>query len=143
MKCNHFDVACFRSFKQAFWTYRNIWSMTNPIGKYNEDLAQWISLSLRKVLTKENIKANFKVCGIWPLDSEAMSQKMESSRAFKPMEVEVKEIVGAILEEGGLFDANSIHYYIEHEESEGDLEEGGVAKGASKFIQLIQFLQVP
>ena len=58
------DVACFRSFKQTFRAYRNVWSITNPNGRCRkEDLIQWIFLALKRVLTPSNIKAKFRRCG--------------------------------------------------------------------------------
>jgi hypothetical protein len=38
----HLDVTCFKTFKMAFKTYENVWTLTNKgkgVGK--EDMAQW------------------------------------------------------------------------------------------------------
>ena len=43
--------------------------MTKPNDKCGtKDLAQWISLPLKKALTKEKIMARFKESSIWPLN---------------------------------------------------------------------------
>ena len=54
-----------------------------------------------------------------------MIHKIGPSKIFKPMEVKVEEIVEEILEQGGLSKAkiNSIHYYVEHDVNEKELEE--------------------
>ena len=95
-------VACFRSFKQAFKAHKDVWSMSDLRRKFRkEDLAQWVFLSLKKTLTPSNIRLGFKECHIWPLKPQAMTNKMEPSNTFKPMDVEVEEYVEEILENGG------------------------------------------
>ena len=81
------DVAIFKPFKIEFMAYRDVWSMT-----MKEDLAQWVSLALKKAMTPSNIKAGFKCIGIWPLDNTAMINKMGPSEGFieKSLEVQIK-----------------------------------------------------
>ena len=67
-----------------------------------EYLAQWMSLSLKKTFTPSNVNARFKFCEIWPLNPKAMTKRIEPLRSYKPIDVEVEEIVDEILEEGGI-----------------------------------------
>ena len=65
----------------AFKTYKNMWNVRNHGVKVRkEDLANWMSLVLKKALTIENIKAGFK----GPLNFEAMQDKMGPSEGFLP-----------------------------------------------------------
>ena len=55
------NVVYFGLFKTAFRTYRDIWMMDGNgemVGK--ENLAQWVSIALKKALTPYNIRADFK-----------------------------------------------------------------------------------
>ena len=120
------NVACFKPFKQAFRAYRNVWSMEQSNGRCRkEDLAQWISLSLKKALTPTNIKAGFRSYGIWPLNPHAMIDKMGPSKPFLPMDIEVEEIEMEIMEEGGIpsQEVRAIHYFVKNEEYESEFQE--------------------
>ena len=78
------DISCFKPFKQACRTYRDIWARTN-IGKKatKQHLAQWVSLDLIKALTPKNIKSRFRTAGIYPLNKEAMVTKMGAHENFQ------------------------------------------------------------
>ena len=45
-----------------------------------EDLVGWMSLALKKALTRSNIMIGFKRVGIWLLNFEATKQKMNPSK---------------------------------------------------------------
>jgi hypothetical protein len=71
------DVAVFKPFKTAFRAYRDIWSMTHKGQKtMKEDLAQWVSLALKKAMTPFNIRARFRRIGIWLLNNTTMTNKL-------------------------------------------------------------------
>jgi hypothetical protein len=77
------DVAIFRSFKCAFKNLRDAWILKHsqrPAQK--EDLYQWVCLALRKALSLENIRKGFMKTGIWPLNPQAVDDKMGLSLAF-------------------------------------------------------------
>ena len=59
-----------------------------------------------------------------------MVEKMGPSKGFKPMEVEVEEIIEEILEEGGLprVEVNVTRYFVCHEES-GDAQKSLLRDG--------------
>lgn len=59
-----------------------------------EDLAQWVSLALKKAMTPSNIKAGFGCRGIWPVVNVAMTKIMDPSKEFidKSLEVQINEI---------------------------------------------------
>lgn len=38
--------------------------------------------AMKKIVTPENIYKEFKACGIWPLDNNAMDGKMTPSEVF-------------------------------------------------------------
>ena len=70
------DVSCFEPFKVAFRAYKSMWSVNNHGAKVRkEDLANWVSLALKRALTTSNIKAGFRGSGIWPLNFQAMQSK--------------------------------------------------------------------
>jgi hypothetical protein len=109
------DVACFRPFKTAFRVYRDIWSIANKGQQCKkEDLAQWMSLSLKKALTPENIKAGFRATGILPLDKDRMSAKMGPSEGFnhKAQDIQIEEILEELVP---LPKENVVHYYVDIE----------------------------
>ena len=112
------DVSCFGPFKHSFRAFRNSWRIQHPTEKVKKEiLAQWMSLAIQQSLTPSNIKSGFKACGIWPLNSKAMSGKMAPSQVFPsevPLEVQVEEI----LERGGLpstAEDGRTHYYANTE----------------------------
>jgi hypothetical protein len=77
------DVSCFRSFKQAFRVYRDMWTMNNRgQGAKKGTLAKWVSLGLKKALTSANIKSGFKVTGIYPLNAHAVDKLFGPSEGF-------------------------------------------------------------
>ena len=78
------DVACFKPFKVAFRAYKNIWSKKHHgVGVSKGNLAIWVSLAVRKVLTLNNIQGGFRGLGIWPLNLDAMKFEMGPSEGFK------------------------------------------------------------
>ena len=77
------DVSIFKPFKTAFRKYRDFWTIRNKgKGAAKEDLAQWVSLALKKAMTPTNIKKGFSATGIWPLNRTAMDDKMGPSKVF-------------------------------------------------------------
>lgn len=77
------DVSLFKPFKVAFKAYRDFWTYRFAgASAKKENLAQWVSLALRRALTVENIKQGFRTCGIWPWDDSAMAGKMGPSEVF-------------------------------------------------------------
>jgi hypothetical protein len=63
------DVNVFKPFKKKFHQYKDYWMSRNLNQAASKDtLAQWVSLSLRKALTKNNVKKGFSATGIWPLN---------------------------------------------------------------------------
>jgi len=77
------DVSCFKSFKVAFHAYCDDWT-SNHVGQSpsKEDLAYWVSIALKRALTKENICKGFKSTGIYPLDIHAMDAKVSPNATF-------------------------------------------------------------
>ena len=63
-----------------------------------------MSLALKKALTSSNIRTKFRGVGIWPLNFEAMKEKMDPSKKFLPQSVvEVvieEELNQEIIQEG-------------------------------------------
>jgi hypothetical protein len=54
------DVSCFKPFKTIFKAYKGVWTLANKgRGINKEDLAQWVSLTLKKALTSTNICKGF------------------------------------------------------------------------------------
>ena len=134
------DVACFRSFKQAFRAHRNVWSMTNPKGKCKkEDFASWLFLSLKKVLTSSKIRVGFNECGIWSLNPQAMRNKMGPSNIFKVMDVEVEECVEEILKNGSLptLENSSSHYNVQHKDGDEDPEVLAIAENTPHYSNFL------
>jgi hypothetical protein len=77
------DVSIFRPFKCAFRGYRDAWILQNRgRATQKEDLAQWVSLALKRALTPLNIIKGFKGTGIWPYNPDAVSTKMGPSKQF-------------------------------------------------------------
>ena len=55
------DVACYKPFKVAFRAYKNLWSKEHHgMRVTKENLANWVSLALRKALTPTNIQSGFR-----------------------------------------------------------------------------------
>jgi hypothetical protein len=51
-----FDFSCFKPFKIAFKAYRDVWTLADKRrGASKDNLAQWVSLALKKALTTTNI----------------------------------------------------------------------------------------
>ena len=62
------DVSIFKSFKTAFRSYRDRWTVANKgRGAKKEELVEWVAMALRKALTEGRIQKGFVVTGIWPL----------------------------------------------------------------------------
>ena len=77
------DVSIFKLFKMAFRKYWNFWILRNKgKGATKEDLAQWVSLALKKVMTPANIQKRFIVTGIWLLNWTALNDKMGLIEVF-------------------------------------------------------------
>ena len=67
------DVSIFKPFKVAFRACRDRWTVNNKgKGASKEDLAEWVSLGLKKALTVDKIQKGFACTGIWPLNPRAM-----------------------------------------------------------------------
>jgi hypothetical protein len=78
------DVSIFKPFKQFFRQYRDYWMFRNLNEAASKDtLAQWVSLSLKKALTEENIKNGFAATGIWALNENAVDCMLAPSEAFQ------------------------------------------------------------
>ena len=53
------DVSIFKPFKTTCKKYQDFWTIRNKgKGTTKEDLAQWMSLALKKTMTPANIKKN-------------------------------------------------------------------------------------
>ena len=88
------DVCLFKPFKTAFKAYRDFWTYRSVgAAAKKENLAQWVSLALRRALTVQNIEKGFWVIGIWPWDDSAMAAKMGPSKVFQ---VEVEDAADAV-----------------------------------------------
>ena len=74
-----------------------------------------MSLALQKALTTSNITSEFKACGIWPLNFDAMNGKMGPAHEFHeevPLQVQVEEI----LKHGGIptmAEESTTHYFVD------------------------------
>ena len=59
------DVSIFKSFKTAFRSYRDRWTIANKgRGAKKEELAESVAMALRKALTETRIKKGFAATGI-------------------------------------------------------------------------------
>ena len=89
-------MAYFKPFKVAFRAYKYAWNVKNHGSRVKkEDLASCMSLALKKALTSTNISAIFRKARIWPLNIEAMKDKMGPSEGFVPqsvVEVRLKDL---------------------------------------------------
>jgi hypothetical protein len=84
-----FDVSCFKPFKTIFKTYKNVWTLANKgRGANKEDLAQWVSLTLKKTLTTTTICKGILAIMIWPLNPDVMVNKMQPFKTFMDSELE-------------------------------------------------------
>jgi hypothetical protein len=45
-------------------------------------LDKWVDQTLEQALTKRNIKFDFRVVGVWPLDPNAMNNKFQPSSLY-------------------------------------------------------------
>jgi hypothetical protein len=52
-------------------------------GASKEVLASWVSATLEKALTEKNIKNGFRTTGIFPLNPQAMDDKMRPSEFYR------------------------------------------------------------
>jgi hypothetical protein len=57
---------------------------------HKEDLAQWVSLALKRALTILNITKEFRGTGIWLLNPHAIDGRMGPSLQFRRCEKELK-----------------------------------------------------
>ena len=108
-----------------------------------------MSLALKKTLTHTNIRARFRGIGIWPLNLEAMQNKMGPSEQFLPQSVaedRVEEDLNQEIIEEGIppSSPNAIHYYVNSMEDEDgldideDVEEPYTQNNISNFLRLPQ-----
>jgi hypothetical protein len=82
------DVSCFKPFKQAFRLLRDVWMLRNKsCGAPKEVLATWVSSALEKALTEKNITSGFRTPGIFPLNPQAMDDKMGPSEFYREVHV--------------------------------------------------------
>ena len=82
-KLQPLDVTVFKPFKGYFRQYREYWMsrfIDQPACK--STLAQWVSLSLRKALTPENIRSGFRATGIFPLNRTAVDSDMAPAAVY-------------------------------------------------------------
>ena len=77
----------------SFRKYREFWTLRNKgKGTAKEDLAQWVSLALKKAMTLANIRKGISATCIWPLNCLAMDDKIRPSEVFVNVAVEVYEV---------------------------------------------------
>ena len=77
------DVSIFKPFKVAFRACRDRWSIENKSrGARKEELAEWVGIALKKVLTPIKIMKGFEATGIWPLQPNAMDKYMAPSTCY-------------------------------------------------------------
>jgi hypothetical protein len=82
------DVSCFKLFKQAFRLLRDVWTLRNKSrGAPKEVLATWVSSALEKALTEKNITSGFRTTDIFPLNPQAMDDKMGPSEFYREVPV--------------------------------------------------------
>jgi hypothetical protein len=82
------DVSCFKPFKQAFRLLRDVWTLRNKSrGAPKEVLATWVSSALEKALTEKNITSGFRTTGIFPLNPQAMDDKMGPSEFYREIPI--------------------------------------------------------
>lgn len=78
------DIPCFKTFKGLFRHCNDVWSLANKgRGASREDLAHWVSISLRRVLATANILVGFKVSGIWSFDDTKLEGKVVPPQVVK------------------------------------------------------------
>jgi hypothetical protein len=84
------DVSIFKPFKQFFGQYKDYWISMNLNQPASKDiLVQWVSLSLKKALTENNIRKGFSGTGIWPLNVHVVDSMLGPSELFSfPLEEE-------------------------------------------------------
>ena len=127
------DVSVYKPFKIAFKVYRDMW-VTNNKGMRTRrtTLAQWISKSLKAVLTPQNIQSGFRTTRIWPYDNQKMDSKMIPSTAYREeLQPQLDSLVIEDLgnEEQHLHESEEgMQYYIESE-SDCDLGLEGGSQG--------------
>jgi hypothetical protein len=128
------DVGCFRSFKQVFRIYRDMWTMNNRgQGAMKSTLAKWMSLGLKKALTSSNIKSGFKVIGIYSLNAHACDKHFGPSEGFASGKSEEME------EESDCSDQGEISYdellqeahedTVDNTQTQNDNEDNDLADG--------------
>jgi hypothetical protein len=69
------DISVFKLFKQHFREYRDFWifhNLNQPARK--QTLAQWVALSLKKVLSVTNIRNGFSSTGIFPFNRQVLAK---------------------------------------------------------------------
>ena len=145
------DVAVFKPFKTAFRAYRDVWTM-NHKGNIprKEDLAQWVSLALKRAASPHNIKAGFRSTGIWPFNPEKMKLKMQPSEGFRVIAPEVS--ISEIIDEDTTRPEHVTHYFVDVEDdsSTEDVHHSHLEESAnnppndiSEFLRLPQHVQRP
>ena len=82
-KLQPLDVSIFKPFKVAFRQYWDKWTIQNKgRGAQKEELAEWVSLELRKALIPKKLMKGLTTTGIWPLRPIAMDSHMKPSSCF-------------------------------------------------------------
>lgn len=77
------DVSIFKPFKVVFRACRDRWTIDNKgKGARKEELAEWVSMGLKKALTVAKITKGFAATGIWPLRPTAMEPFMHPSTCY-------------------------------------------------------------
>ena len=112
-----------------------------------ENLAIWISLALKKALTKSNIKARFRGSSMWPLNLEAMQGKMGPSKTFLSRSAakvaQEEKDMAQIIEEGLPSPlSNPTHFYVENED-ESDLVEELSQEEPPSYHNISTFFRLP
>ena len=113
-----------------------------------QDLASWVLLALKKVLTSANIRAGFQTSGIWPLNLEAMKSKMDPSEGFvlhSTTEVRFKdelneEIMG---EDIAPPSPHATHYYLDSVEEDVLGDDEDEEESPSTHDNISNFLRMP
>lgn len=158
------DVSLFKPFKVAFRWYRDAWTERNTSQKATKVLlAQWVSLSLKRALTVDNITRGFEGTGIYPLNPAAMESKMDCSERFEQEDTRTRneeqhhriEVTEVSVEDLNLEmqqepSPSTTHYFVQVEEEDGissedseDLEDSGTECNMLEPVGAAQFLTLP
>ena len=117
-----------------------------------ENLANWVSLALKKALTTSNIQNGFRGAGIWPLNLVAMKLKMGPNEVFKRQSAtkfnSKEEQINEIMDEGlPSPPTNPTHYHVDsleaHAKIDVDVEEEDIEGDLDAPTNIGTFLRMP